>query len=412
MQVTETKSEGLVREYTVSIPASTIEENVNAKLKELSSTVSIPGFRPGKVPQSLLRKKYGPSVMGEVLEQTVNDSVAQVITEQEVRPAIQPKIEVTSFDEGKDLEFTVGLELLPELEEMDFSKIKLERLVLSAPDEDIEKTIENIAEGQKVFVKVEEDRAAENGDAMIIDFVGKIDGVEFDGGKAEGYTLELGSGSFIPGFEEQLVGAKAGDHVDVTVNFPDDYGAENLAGKETVFAVDVHELQKSEPAKVDDELAKKMGKADLDDLRAAIREEQEREYKNMSRMRLKRSLLDVISDGQDFDVPQGLVDNEFEAIRAQLEEQKKNNPDDKEIQETDLDNEDTAAEYHEISARRIRLGLLMADVGSKNNIQVSPEDVNRAITAEATKYPGQEREVMEHFQKTPEAMESLKSADF
>jgi len=235
MQVTETKSEGLVREFTVSIPASTIEENVNAKLKELSSTVSIPGFRPGKVPQSLLRKKYGPSVMGEVLEQTVNDSVAQVITEQEVRPAVQPKIEVTSFDEGKDLEFTVGLELLPELEEMDFSKIKLERLVLSAPDEDIEKTIENIAEGQKVFVKVEEDRAAENGDAMIIDFVGKIDGVEFDGGKAEGYTLELGSGSFIPGFEEQLVGAKAGDHVDVTVKFPDDYGAENLAGKETVL---------------------------------------------------------------------------------------------------------------------------------------------------------------------------------
>jgi trigger factor len=369
MQVTETKSEGLVRVFTVTVPAATIEESVNKKLKEISGQVTIPGFRPGKVPHALLKKKYGTSVVGEVLEQTVNDSVSKVINEQDVRPAVQPKIEITSFDDGKDLEFTVGLELLPELVEVDFSKIKLERLVLNVPEEDIEKTIANIAEGQKVHVKVEEDRGAKNGDALIIDFIGKIDGVEFDGGKAEDYTLEIGSGSFIPGFEEQLVGAKA-------------------------------------------VLAEKMGLSSLDDLRKAIREEQEKEYKNLSRTHLKRALLDALAEGQDFEVPQGMIDNEFEAIRNQLVEQKKQYPEDQAIQETDLDDEETAEEYRVICMRRIRLGLLMADAGSKNNIEVSPEDINRAISEEARKYQGQEREVMEHFKKNPEAVEQLKAPLF
>lgn len=412
MQVTETKSEGLVREFTVTVPAATIEENVNAKLKEISGQVTIPGFRPGKVPQALLKKKYGPNVMGEVLEQTVNDSVSKVINEQDIRPAVQPKIEVTSFDEGKDLEFTVGLELLPVLEEVDFSKIKLERLVLNVPEDDIEKTIANIAEGQKIHVKVDEDRGAENGDALIIDFVGKIDGVEFDGGKAEDYTLELGSGSFIPGFEEQLIGEKAGAHVDVKVTFPEDYNAENLAGKETTFDVDIKEIQASQPAEVNDALAEKLGMPSLDNLRKAIRDEQEKEYKNMSRTHLKRALLDALAEGQDFEVPQGLIENEFEAIKTQLVEQKKQYPKDEAIQETDLDDEATAEEYRVICIRRIRLGLLMADAGSKNNIEISPEDINRAISAEAQKYQGQEREVMEHFQKNPEAVEQLKAPLF
>ncbi len=412
MQVTETKSEGLIREFTVTVPAATIEENVNNKLKEISGKVTIPGFRPGKVPHSLLKKKYGPSVMGEVLEQTVNESVSNVIDEQDVRPAVQPKIEVTSFDEGKDLEFTVGLELLPELGEIDFSKINLERLVLNVPEEDIEKTIANIAEGHKVHVKVEEDRGAENGDALIIDFIGKIDGVEFDGGKAENYTLELGSGSFIPGFEEQLIGAKAGSNLEVVVTFPEDYNAENLAGKETTFNVNVKEIQDSQPAEVNDALAEKLGMPSLDDLRKAIREEQEKEYKNMSRTHLKRALLDVLAEGQDFEVPQGMIDNEFEAIRDQLAEQKKQYPEDQAIQETDLDDEETAEEYRVICIRRIRLGLLMADAGSKNNIEISPEDINRAISEEARKYQGQEREVMEHFQKNPEAVDKLKAPLF
>ncbi len=409
MQVTETKTEGLLHEFLIAVPAAEIEKNVTTRLTELSKTVRVPGFRPGKVPVALLRKQYGPSVMGEVLERTVNETSQKAIEERDLRPALQPKIEVTKFENGSDLEYSMVVETLPVIEPMDFSKISLQRLTVKADEKEIDNTLERIADAHKTSEPVKAKRKAKNGDVLIIDFVGRVDGEEFAGGKADGYSLELGSGSFIPGFEDQLVGSSVGDHVDVKVSFPADYGAEDLAGKDAEFSVDVQELRESAPAAVDDELAKKVGVDDLKTLKENIREEHEREFKDMSRQRIKRELLDVLSEAHSFEVPGGLIDNEFEAIWAQFEEhrkQAKEQGQDGEI-EADKTDDELKVEYRDIAERRVRLGLLLAEIGQSNNLKVNQEDINRAMMVEARRYPGQEQDVLEYFRNTPEALQSL-----
>jgi len=409
MQVTETKTEGLLHEFNIVISAAEIEENVTSRLTELSKTARLPGFRPGKVPVSLLRKQYGPSVMGEVLEKTVNESSQSALNERELNPAVQPKIEITKFDEGADLEYTMAVEVLPSIEPMDFSKLKLERMVVKTDEEEVTKTLERLASAHKSSEPLKTKRKSKSGDIAIIDFVGKVDGEEFAGGKAEGYSLELGSGSFIPGFEDQLTGAKAGDHVEVKVQFPEEYGAEELAGKDAVFEVDVKELHEAVPAPIDDELAKKMGLEGLDQLKASISEEQERELKEVSRQHLKRELLDILDDSHSFDIPQGLVDNEIDNIWNQYQQQmahaKEHGHDMGE--DADKSEEEIKEEYREISERRVRLGLLLAEVGKVNNIQVSQDDINRGMMDEARRYPGQEQQVLEYFRSNPDAVQSL-----
>ena len=409
MQVTETKTEGLLHEFAIAVDAAEIEKNITARLAELSKTAKVPGFRPGKVPVALLRKQYGPSVMGEVLERTVNETSQKALEERDLRPALQPKIEITKFEEGTDLEYSMVVEILPAIEPMDFSKINLERLTVRADDKEIDNTLERIAGAHKTSEPIKTKRKSKGGDVLIIDFVGKVDGVEFAGGKADGYSLELGSGSFIPGFEDQLIGANVGDNVTVKVSFPADYGAEDLAGKDAEFSVDVKELQTSTPAAIDDELAKKVGVDDLKTLKENIREEHEREFKDMSRQRLKRELLDVLSDGHSFEVPGGLVDSEFEAIWSQFEEHRKEAKD--KGQDTDAEDDksddELKAEYRDIAIRRVRLGLLLAEIGQSNNLKVNQEDLNRAMMAEARRYPGQEQDVLEYFRNTPEALQSL-----
>jgi len=409
MQVTETKTEGLLHEFAIAVDAAEIEKNVTARLAELSKTAKVPGFRPGKVPVALLRKQYGPSVMGEVLERTVNETSQKALQERDLRPALQPKIEITKFEEGTDLEYSMVVEILPAIEPMDFSKINLERLTVRADEKEIDNTLERIAGAHKTSEPIKTKRKSKSGDVLIIDFVGKVDGVEFAGGKADGYSLELGSGSFIPGFEEQLIGANVGDNVAVKVSFPADYGAEDLAGKDAEFSVDVKELRASTPATIDDELAKKVGVDDLKTLKENIREEHEREFKDMSRQRLKRELLDILSDGHSFEVPAGLVESEFDAIWSQFEEHRKQAKD----QGQDIDSEDDKSddelkvEYRDIAQRRVRLGLLLAEIGQANNLNVNQEDLNRAMMAEARRYPGQEQDVLEYFRNTPEALQSL-----
>jgi trigger factor len=417
MQVTETKNEGLQREFTITVGATEVEEKVTTRLGELRRTVQIPGFRPGKVPESLMRQKYGDAVMGEVLEAAVTDSSQAAMTERSLRPAMQPKIEITSFEVGKDLEYTMALEVMPEITPMDFSTLKVERLVAKIGDDELDQSLTRLAEQYRQSEPIKRARKSRKGDVVVIDFKGSIDGVEFEGGAGQDHNLHLGEGQFIPGFEKQLIGAKAGEKVAVTVTFPEDYGSAELAGKEAVFDVDVKETREMVDTVIDDEFAKTMGQENLESLRTAIRGRMEAEYGGFSRERLKRALLDQLEKEHEFTLPEGMVDSEFDAIWEQ-HEQAKANPEasDADSGEGDDDSgksdDELKEDYRKIARRRVQLGLLLTEVGAKNNVEVSAEDVNRALVQEAQKYPGHEKQVFEMYQSNPQAMASLRAPIF
>lgn len=410
MQVTETKVDGLKRGFKVVVPAETIASKVTDKIKTIGETASVPGFRKGKVPESFLRQRYEKAVMGEVLDELIQAEASKTMADRSLRPAMRPKIEIVSFDEGKDLEFTLDVEVVPEITPVDFSTISLDKMIAEIPAEEVEKALERLASARNETEKVEEDRAAENGDIAVIDFVGSIEGVEFPGGKGENYSLELGSGSFIPGFEEQLVGKKAGEKVDVKVPFPADYHAEDLAGKDAVFAVDVKELRRKKAAELNDEFAKFFGKETLDELRSMIRTELSREYESVSMNNLKRVLLDALSDAHDFPVPEGMLDMEFDAIWKQVENAK--NKGQLDAEDAEKSEDDLKAEYRAIAERRVRLGLLLAEIGMKNKITVTDADLNRAIMMEARQFPGQEKAVFEFYSKHPEMLDRMRAPLF
>ncbi len=416
MEITETKAEGLTREFKIVVPSDDIESQVSTRLQELVHTVQLPGFRPGKVPLSLLRKRYGPSVMGEVLERTVNDSSQKAMSDRGLRPAMQPKIEITSFKDGSDLEYTMAVELMPDIGTIEFDKIKLQRMVVKADEGEVEKELERLSEGHGTTETIATKRKSKVEDVLLIDFVGKIGDEEFPGGKAESYLLELGSGSFIPGFEDQLVGTKAGDKVKVEITFPETYGASELAGKDAVFDVHVRELREPRPAAIDDELGKKVGLNGLDDLKRSIHEEHEQKFRTIARSRLKRDLLDVFAETYVFEVPPAMAEHEFEQIWQHYDEHRKgeghdhdHDHDHEEDEFAGKSDDEIKEEFRVMADRRVRLGLLLAEVGHQNNIEVSEEDLNRAMNAEAQRYPGQEQAVLEHFSKNPEALQSLRA---
>ncbi len=415
LQVKETKSEGLRREYKIAIPAKEIEARIGDRLGDIARTAHLPGFRPGKAPLAVLKKKYGEAVRGEVLERAVSDTTRQAMADRGIRPVTQPSVEVTAFGEGKDLEYTLALDIMPEIKPMDFSTIALERMVVAVDEAKVTEALNRIAGSRKTTKPAPAGHVAAKGDVVVIDFVGRVGGEEFPGGKAEGYSLELGTGSFVPGFEEQLIGAKAGAEQTVKIVFPQDYGAAELAGKNAEFTVTVKDVQTAEAAAIDDELARAVGLADLETLKARIREEQGREYKEISRMRLKRALLDVLHDEHDFDVPEILVENEFQAIWSQFEERRKQEAQGKgdgdTTAKTDAEKNKSDDEHKEdfraIAERRVQLGLLLAEIGRINNIQVGQDDINRAMVQQAQRFPGQEQAIVEYFRKTPEAMQGL-----
>ena len=357
MQVTETTNEGLKRAYKIVVPASDIENKLMSRLTEIAKTIRMPGFRPGKVPVNMVRKLHGGAVMGEILEQTVNESSQSAISEKELRPVVQPKIEIDKFDEGIDLEYTMEMEVFPEIKLTDFSKIKIERLKVPADEEQVDQIINQMASGQKESKPAEKNRPIESGDVAVIDFTGSVDGEEFPGGTADDYSLDIGSNTFIPGFEDQIIGHEVGDEFDVKVSFPEQY-TEELAGKDAVFAVKIKELREAIPADIDDGFAQKMGAENLDDLRAKLRENQEQELNVYSRMRVKRELLDILDDQHQFDLPAGMIDSEFNTVWEQFEHQRKDHPDQIDEDDKDKTDDELKEQYREISARRVRLGLL------------------------------------------------------
>lgn len=410
MQVTETNADGLKREFTIVVPSAEIENKMVARLMEISNSITIPGFRPGKVPVALLKSRYGDSVRGEIVEQSVQDSWQKTVSEKGLRPALEPKIEIVNSDEGGDLEYTLAVELLPEIEPLDFSEIVLERLVVKVAEKEVDDAAGRLAEQHTNFEKVTDDRACANGDQVVIDFVGKVDGEEFAGGTLDDFVLHLGAASFLPGFEEQIEGAKGGDTLEVRIDVADDHQIEMLRGKEVVFDVTVKEVREAQPTEVDDQLAKTMGQDNVAGLKKTIREQLEREYSEMSRARLKRALLDRLSEVKTFDLPGGVVEQEFETIWQQVAEAMEKDR----LDEDDKDqSEDQLRErYRTIAERRVRLGLLLAEVGRENNITVSQDDLNRAMHQEAARFPGQEAKVIEYFQSNPSAMHDVQAPIF
>lgn len=408
MQVTETNADGLKREFKVVVPAAQLEARTESRLAEIAQEVKLPGFRPGKVPLKIVRQKYGASILGEVLEAAVNEGTGSAIEEKGLKPAMQPKVEITSYAEGKDLEFTVALEILPEITAMDFSTLSLEREKAVAPEAEVAETLARIAERHEDSEKVE--RAAASGDVVVIDFVGKKDGVAFPGGTAQGYSLKLGSNTFIPGFEEQLIGKSAGEAVVVDVTFPEAYGNDELAGAPAQFDVTVHEVRAAKAAELNDELAKKVGMDSIDALKQAIKDEIVRELDGLARTKLKRTLLDQLAANHDFQVPEGMVEQEFEAIWKQVEQDKEAGRLDP--SDAGKDDETLKADYRALAERRVRLGLLLADVGQKNSVTVTQDDVNKALIEEARRFPGQEHLVFQYYKNNQEALNSLRAPIF
>ena len=417
MQVTEVANEGLKRAFSVVVPATDITAEREKRLAKLGKELRLPGFRPGKVPPRVVQQRYGQAVMGEVLESSVNDATQRVVSDRGLRPAQQPKIELVNFADGTDLEFKVEMEVMPEVPMPDFAGIELERLKAEPGEEQVEKTLATIAQRNRKLEDITEDRPAERGEMAVCDFVGRLVGEggevadePFQGGSASDMPIEVGGEGFIPGFTEQLVGIRPGETRSVDVTFPAEYGAAELAGKAARFEVTCKALKRPVLPAMDDAFAANLGFEDAAKLRDTVRETLQRDYDAMARMRIKRALLDSLAERADFPVPQGMVDAEFNQIWQRVEADMKAGRLDED--DKGKDEETLRADYRGIAERRIRLGLLLSEIGRTNNIAVSGEELARAMRQEAGRYPGQEQQVMEFFRKNPQAAENLRSPIF
>ena len=410
MQVTETLHEGLKRGWSVTVPVADIEGKRTAKLQEIGKTIRLPGFRPGKVPLNIVRQRYGAAVRSEVLEESVNTATQQVLTERGLRAAGQPKVDVTQLDEKQDLQFNVEVELLPDIAMPDFSAFHLTRYRAEPSPESIDKALTELASRTKKLVDVTEDRGAQTGDTLTVDYEGKVDGVPFSGGTGKAMPVELGGEGFIPGFSEGMEGMRPGEERQINVTFPEEYHAKELAGKAATFDLKATALQLSTPPVIDESLAEQFGFDDLESLRKIIATQIQREYDGVSRMRIKRDLLDQLAKGADFPVPPSMAEAEFNGIWTRVEADRKDGKGDEE--DKDKDDETLKAEYRGIAERRVRLGLLLSEIGRQNGVQVAADELQRAMRAEAARYQGQEAQVMEFFRKNPQAADGLRGPIF
>jgi len=415
MQVTETLSDGLRREYRVLIPAGELDSKVNDRLSEMKDRVRINGFRPGKVPVAHLKRMYGRSAMAEAIEATVRDVNAKIVADNNFRLAMQPQVTLPSEEKdveavigGKsDLSYTVALEILAPIEFGDFKSISLTKLVADVTDAQIDEALKKIAEQNRPYEAKGEGAKAADGDRVIISFVGKIGGTPFEGGAGEDVAVQLGSGTFIPGFEDQLVGIGAGEQRVVKVTFPQTYPAAHLAGKDAEFDVTAKSIEAPKDVTVDDEFAKSLGLESLDKLKEAVKERLARENDTQSRMRLKRGLFDALDEMHKFDVPQGLFEQEFQNLWQSAQNEMKQQG--KTFADENTTEEAEQAEYRKIADRRVRLGLLLDEIARRNDLTVTDDETTRAVVEYVRQYPGREQELWDMFRKNPEALASLRA---
>ncbi len=410
MQVTETLNEGLLRGFTVVLPADQIEGKRAQKLAELGRTLRLPGFRPGKIPPQIVRQRYGTAVTSEVLEESVQHATRQLLTDRGLRAAAEPRVDVVSIEDQKDVEFKLEVELLPDIPMPDFSTLHFTRLRAAPTDEAVETALQEIATRAGSLAPIDEDRGAQPGDTLTVDYAGRVNDIPFEGGTGADMNVTLGAPGFIPGFAEGMEGMRPGEARSIAVRFPDEYHAKELQGKDATFEITAKSLQQNKPAAIDDELAQKLGLDGIGKLREAIRERIQREYDQISRMRLKRELLDALAKEAAFPVPASMVEREFAGIWQRIEADRKSGQ--AEAEDAGKDDDTLRAEYRGIAERRVKLGLLLSEVGRANAIQVGADEMQRAMRAEAARYPGQESQVMEFFRKNPQAAETLRGPIF
>ncbi len=415
MQITETVSEGLRREFKIVIPANDLDQRLIGRIEEMKPRVHLKGFRPGKAPVSFLKRTYGKSMMGEIVQDAVDELSQQAIKDNSLKPAFPPKIDLVStfeqvVDGKSDLEFTVKVDLMPEFEVTDVSKLNVERLTSEITDADVDDAVSRIAEQSRAYSARSDDEMAETKDAVVIDFVGRVDGEEFTGGKADNFNLVLGSGQLIPGFEDQLVGVRKGELRDVKVTFPADYPEPKLASKDAVFAVTVKEVKKPDDLAIDDELAKKVGLDTLGTLKDRVREQLKADFSRASRLHLKRRVLDALDAAHSFTLPPTMVEGEFNGIWSQVEAELKREG--KTAADEGKTEDELKAEYHQIAERRVRLGLVLAKLGEQNGITVAPDEIQRAIAQRARQFPGQEQQVFNFYTTNQQAAAEIRAPIF
>ena len=404
----ETENEGLKRAYTLTIPAKDIDARVDGEIKRIAPTVRMPGFRPGKVPPNLIRKMHGEALMRDALNTAVQDSVQQLLADKKIRPAMQPEVELDeSYETGKDAEIKVRLETLPDVPKPKIDGLKLERLTVETDEKAVNEQLKQLAASQARFEDAKKGHKAAKGDQVVIDFAGKVDGVAFEGGTGEGMAVVLGSGQLIPGFEDQMIGLKVGDEKQLNVTFPDDYGAENLKGQPATFDIKVSAVKVPGETKLDNDFAKQLGLNDLDQLKGLLRDQQQQELNGLTRTHMKRRQHDQLAAGHDFDVPPSMVEAEYENIMAQLRHEASHEADPaaalKEI-------EGDAEEYRNIAVRRVRLGLLLSEIGAANGIDVTQQEMNRLIGQAAAQYQPKDREAfVRYVQQNPMAAAQLRA---
>ncbi|HBL94622.1 MAG TPA: trigger factor [Hyphomonas sp.] len=412
MEVTQTKAEGLSRTFAVKVPASELQAKLDERIEEIRPQMKLKGFRPGKVPASHVRKLYGQDLMGELINKLVTETNQKALEDNELRPAGQPDVQIDGDMEAvvkgqADLSYNMNVDVMPEFEPADVTKLTITRPVADVAQEQIDEALGRIAEQNTQYEPRAKTAKAKEGDAVVMDFVGKIDGEAFEGGSAEQQTLVIGSGQFIPGFEDQLVGVKAGDEKDVIVTFPEEYGAADLAGKEAVFEVKVHEVRAPKTAELDDEFAKGLGLESLEQLTGLVKDQLKAEHDGASRAKAKRNLLDQLDEAHSFDLPPNMVEQEFNQIWQQLQSEMdagRTADEDKDKSEDEL-----KEEYRKIAERRVRLGLVLAEIGRVADVRISEQEVNQALIREARQYPGQETQVVEFFRNNPGAMAQLRA---
>ncbi|MFW2829318.1 trigger factor [Sphingomonas sp. ID0503] len=407
MQTVETLNEGLKRAYSLTIPAADIEQRIEAEVKAAAPQIRMPGFRPGKVPANLVRKMHGPALRQDALNKAIQEGVQNLLAEKKLRPAMQPAVELSSYDEGKDAELSVSLEVLPEIATPSIEGLKLERLQVEADESAVDEQVNRLVQQQKSYGDSDPERAAETGDLVIMDFAGKSEGVAFEGGTGEDMSVEIGSGRLIPGFEDQLVGVKVGDEKTISVTFPEDYGAKNLAGKPATFNLKIKEVKVAKEGVADDDFAKSLGLESLEQLRGLFKGQVEQELNGLTRTHMKRKLLDQLAEAHSFDVPPSMVEAEFQQIWQQLEHEA-GHEEDPEAAKADLEKD--REDYLKIAERRVRLGLLLSEIGQANGVEVSGQEMQRLIAQAAQQYAPADRErFVQYVQNEPMAAAQLRA---
>lgn len=416
MQVSETLNEGLKRELDIVIPATQMKDRMEAKLVELKDQVQLKGFRKGKVPIAHLRQMYGKSIMSDLLQEELNSSSQKAISDRSEKPAMQPKIELTEdqseaekmLSGDADLAYKLAYEIVPVIEELDYSKLSIERPVVDVADAEVDERLDEIGSSNRPYET--RDGAAEDGDRLTIAYLGKLDGEPFEGGQDDNAMLVLGSNQFIPGFEEQLIGAKAGDEKTIKVKFPDDYQAEQLKGQDAEFDVTVRDVAAPGEVVLDDEFATRLGMESLEKLREAVQQQVESQYGTMTRQKVKRQLLDQLDEMHQFELPPTLVEQEFENIWRQVTHDIENHS--KSFEDEGTTEDEAKADYQKIAERRVRLGLVLAEIGDKNEVKISDEELQRALMDQIRQFPGQEQQAFDYYRNNPEAMASLRAPIF